>query len=151
MKALDRLGIRDCFEKIICFETMNPNLWKPAIPDVEYPVVLKPSMEAMRIAIDDAHVDPRRTVRRRSMRSPWIWFFFFMIIRWFLVFCWIAVVFRRQREEYCRRKVCWSSYSFGKFGSKRCTVVYALSGLYYATYINSNILFHLTNYDLPHN
>ncbi|XP_047983795.1 uncharacterized protein LOC125224438 [Salvia hispanica] len=60
MKALDRLGIRDCFDKIICFETMNPGLWKPA--SMEHPVVLKPSMEAMRIAVDAADVDPRRTL-----------------------------------------------------------------------------------------
>lgn len=57
VKALDRLGIKDCFEQIICFETMNPNLSKPTTP-----VVLKPSMEAMNIAIDVAGVDPRRTV-----------------------------------------------------------------------------------------
>ncbi|KAI3469560.1 hypothetical protein Pfo_026223 [Paulownia fortunei] len=61
MKALDRLGIRDCFEKIICFETMNSNLSKSTRPD-EFPVVLKPSMEAMKIAIDVAEVDPRRTL-----------------------------------------------------------------------------------------
>ncbi|XP_047946620.1 uncharacterized protein LOC125192976 [Salvia hispanica] len=60
MKALDRLGISDCFEKIICFETMNPALWGPA--SMEHPVVLKPSMEAMRIGVDAADVDPRRTL-----------------------------------------------------------------------------------------
>ncbi|KAI8566245.1 hypothetical protein RHMOL_Rhmol02G0025200 [Rhododendron molle] len=61
MKALDRLGIRDCFEKIICFETLNPNLSKSTRPD-EFPVVLKPSLEAFRIAIDVAEIDPRRTL-----------------------------------------------------------------------------------------
>lgn len=61
MKALDRLGIRDCFEKIICFETMNPNLQKSCRPD-EFPVLLKPSIEAMKIAIDAAEIDPRRTL-----------------------------------------------------------------------------------------
>ncbi|KAG5560146.1 hypothetical protein RHGRI_003433 [Rhododendron griersonianum] len=61
MKALDRLGIRDCFEKIICFETFNPNLSKSTRPD-EFPVVLKPSQEAFRIAIDVAEIDPRRTL-----------------------------------------------------------------------------------------
>ncbi|KAL3632561.1 hypothetical protein CASFOL_025545 [Castilleja foliolosa] len=59
IKALDRLGIRDCFEKIICFETMNPNLMKSNRPD-EFPVVLKPSIEAMNIAVEAAEVDPRR-------------------------------------------------------------------------------------------
>ncbi|CAI9118502.1 OLC1v1020084C1 [Oldenlandia corymbosa var. corymbosa] len=60
-KALDRLGIRDCFEQIICFETMNPNLPNSTRPD-EFPVVLKPSPEAMEIAIQTAQVDPRRTL-----------------------------------------------------------------------------------------
>ncbi|GFZ22034.1 hypothetical protein Acr_29g0011960 [Actinidia rufa] len=60
-KALDRLGIRDSFEQIICFETMNPNLAKSTRPD-EFPVVLKPSLEAFRIAIDVAEIDPRRTL-----------------------------------------------------------------------------------------
>ncbi|XP_051127072.1 uncharacterized protein LOC127248656 [Andrographis paniculata] len=60
MKALDRLGIRDCFEQIICFETMNPHL-KNSRPD-EFPVVLKPSLQAMKIAIDAAEIDPRRTL-----------------------------------------------------------------------------------------
>ncbi|KAL3812637.1 hypothetical protein ACJIZ3_013905 [Penstemon smallii] len=61
MKALDRLEIRDCFEKIICFETMNPNLLKSKRTD-EFPVLLKPSLKAFRIAVEDAEVDPRRTL-----------------------------------------------------------------------------------------
>ncbi|CAB4292031.1 unnamed protein product [Prunus armeniaca] len=61
VKALDRLGVRDCFEQIICFETMNPNLQSSTRPD-EFPVVLKPSMEAMEIALRVAEVDPRRTL-----------------------------------------------------------------------------------------
>lgn len=61
IKVLDRLGIRDCFEQIICFETMNPNLSKASRPD-EIPVVLKPSLEAINIAIDAAEVDPHHTL-----------------------------------------------------------------------------------------
>lgn len=61
VKVLDRLGIKDCFEQIICFETMNPNLSKASRPD-EIPVVLKPSLEAINIATDAAGVDPRRTL-----------------------------------------------------------------------------------------
>ncbi|ONH90070.1 hypothetical protein PRUPE_8G033000 [Prunus persica] len=61
VKALDRLGVRDCFEQIICFETMNPNLPSSTRPN-EFPVVLKPSMEAMEIALRVAEVDPRRTL-----------------------------------------------------------------------------------------
>ena len=64
-KALDRLGIRDCFEQIVCFETLNPNLAKSTRPN-EFPVVLKPSLDAFRIAIDVAEIDPRRTVRRQA-------------------------------------------------------------------------------------
>ncbi|XP_075523995.1 uncharacterized protein C24B11.05-like [Primulina tabacum] len=61
MNALDRLGIRDCFEKVICFETMNPNIMKSRRPD-EFPVVLKPSMQAFRVAIDAAGIEPQRTL-----------------------------------------------------------------------------------------
>ncbi|KAK3021570.1 hypothetical protein RJ639_046277 [Escallonia herrerae] len=61
MKVLDRLGIKDFFEQIICFETMNPSLTKSSTPD-EFPIVLKPSLDAMNIAMDVAEVDPRRTL-----------------------------------------------------------------------------------------
>lgn len=60
-KALKRLGIEDCFERMICFETLNPNLSKATRPD-EFPVVLKPSLDAINIAIDAAQVDPQRTL-----------------------------------------------------------------------------------------
>ncbi|CAL1396786.1 unnamed protein product [Linum trigynum] len=59
--ALKRLGLEDCFEKIICFETMNPNLPNSTRPD-QFPVLLKPSMDAMKIALRAADVDPRRTL-----------------------------------------------------------------------------------------
>jgi len=65
-KVLKRLGIEDCFEHMICFETLNPNLSKATRPD-EFPVVLKPSLDAMNIAIDAAQVDPHRTVGRISL------------------------------------------------------------------------------------
>ncbi|XP_059294302.1 uncharacterized protein LOC132047299 isoform X2 [Lycium ferocissimum] len=61
IKALERLGIKDCFEQIICFETMNFNLSKATRPE-EIPVILKPSMKAMNIAIEAAQVDPCRTL-----------------------------------------------------------------------------------------
>ena len=60
-EVLGRLGLEDCFEKIICFETMNPNLPKATRLN-EFPILLKPSMDAMRIALDVADVDPRRTL-----------------------------------------------------------------------------------------
>ncbi|KDP40159.1 hypothetical protein JCGZ_02157 [Jatropha curcas] len=61
IKVLKRLGLEDCFDQIICFETMNPNLSKSTRPD-EFPVLLKPSMDAMKIALQVANVDPRRTL-----------------------------------------------------------------------------------------
>ncbi|OAY27934.1 uncharacterized protein C24B11.05 [Manihot esculenta] len=61
IKVLKRLGIEDCFDQIICFETMNPNLSQSTRPD-EFPVLLKPSMDAMKIALHAANVDPRRTL-----------------------------------------------------------------------------------------
>ncbi|XP_031487701.1 uncharacterized protein C24B11.05-like [Nymphaea colorata] len=60
-KVLHRLNIGDCFEGIICFETLNPNISKSKRPD-EYPVILKPSKEAMEIAIAVAKADPLRTL-----------------------------------------------------------------------------------------
>ncbi|KAG4984313.1 hypothetical protein JHK87_029062 [Glycine soja] len=67
MRALDRLGIKDCFEQIICFETINPNLPYSTRPD-EFPILLKPSLDAFKIALDAANVDPRRTVGK-TMKS----------------------------------------------------------------------------------
>ncbi|XVF38195.1 hypothetical protein REPUB_Repub20aG0079000 [Reevesia pubescens] len=61
IKVLKRLGLDDCFDQILCFETLNPNLPKATRPD-EFPVVLKPSMNAMKIALDVSHVDPHRTL-----------------------------------------------------------------------------------------
>ncbi|CBI26231.3 hypothetical protein VitviT2T_006490 [Vitis vinifera] len=61
IKVLDRLGLQDCFDQIICFETMNPNLPKSTRLD-EFPVILKPSLDAMKIALDAANVNPPRTL-----------------------------------------------------------------------------------------
>ncbi|KAL9271961.1 hypothetical protein AKJ16_DCAP19015 [Drosera capensis] len=60
-KALKRLGIEDCFDEIICFETLNPNLSMATRPE-EIPIVLKPSKEAIRIAISVGAVNPHRTL-----------------------------------------------------------------------------------------
>ncbi|KAH9682720.1 hypothetical protein KPL71_027458 [Citrus sinensis] len=59
--CLKRLEIADCFDQIICFETMNPNLSKATRPD-EFPVLLKPSMDAMKLALHVANVDPRHAL-----------------------------------------------------------------------------------------
>ncbi|KAI3842837.1 hypothetical protein MKW92_037979 [Papaver armeniacum] len=61
VKVLEKLGLEGCFEQIICFESINPNLTKSNDPGA-YPVCLKPSIDAMKIAIDIANIDPRRTL-----------------------------------------------------------------------------------------
>ncbi|XP_057547232.1 uncharacterized protein C24B11.05 [Amaranthus tricolor] len=61
MKVLKRLGLEDCFEEIICFETLNPNLSMAKYPE-EISIVLKPSLNAMKIAISAANINPCRTL-----------------------------------------------------------------------------------------
>ncbi|KAJ3669324.1 hypothetical protein LUZ60_011274 [Juncus effusus] len=80
-EVLNRLQIQDCFEGIICFETLNPtnlqfNNPKRNISDSnstkfqkslsfkkpEYPILCKPSIEAMKAAIQIANVDPNKTI-----------------------------------------------------------------------------------------
>eukprot|EP00252_Welwitschia_mirabilis_P019756 TRINITY_DN4667_c0_g1_i1.p1 TRINITY_DN4667_c0_g1~~TRINITY_DN4667_c0_g1_i1.p1 ORF type:complete len:220 (+),score=8.83 TRINITY_DN4667_c0_g1_i1:134-793(+) len=59
-KVLKRLGLEDCFEGIICFETLNP---PPSDPKQKRPlVVCKPSIEAIETAIRLANADPSKTV-----------------------------------------------------------------------------------------
>ncbi|KAH7331547.1 hypothetical protein KP509_20G039600 [Ceratopteris richardii] len=53
-KALSELGIEDCFERVICFETFNRNGTAR--------VVCKPSLEAFHHAISIAGVDPSKTL-----------------------------------------------------------------------------------------
>lgn len=83
-KVLQRLGLEDCFQGIICFETLNPLL--PSSSDQERktevfdivghfshptdgvelpktPVLCKPSVDAMEHALRVAGIDPQRTVR----------------------------------------------------------------------------------------
>ncbi|CAL9050996.1 unnamed protein product [Musa banksii] len=71
-RTLRRLGVEeDCFHRIICFETMNPHLFKderetgssgplPATRNVE--VILKPSAAAMKMAVWLAGFAPHRTL-----------------------------------------------------------------------------------------
>ncbi|KAK1283003.1 hypothetical protein QJS10_CPB22g01307 [Acorus calamus] len=55
-RVLDRLGVRDCFDAVVCFETLNADASGSA------PVVLKPSIEAMRTAVNASGFEPRRTL-----------------------------------------------------------------------------------------
>ncbi|WOL04734.1 phosphate metabolism protein 8-like [Canna indica] len=80
---LKKLGLADCFEGIICFETLNPpsssygveeesseifdiidHLSKPnsALDLPKSPILCKPSVEAMEHALRIANIDPQRTV-----------------------------------------------------------------------------------------
>ncbi|KAF8008225.1 hypothetical protein BT93_K2026 [Corymbia citriodora subsp. variegata] len=84
-QVLSRLGLEDCFEGIICFETLNPALEPvmdpvdgdsvPAEGDIEVDsqinsngvssktkILCKPSVEAIEAAIKIAAVDPRKTI-----------------------------------------------------------------------------------------
>ena len=72
-KVLNRLGLEDCFEGIICFETLNPpshitenNInWHMLAVDStipKTPVICKPSKVAIEQALHLANADPQRTV-----------------------------------------------------------------------------------------
>lgn len=58
-KVLNRLGLQDCFEGIICFETLNP-LPEPGQPKPL--IVCKPALEAFDLALQLANADPSRSV-----------------------------------------------------------------------------------------
>lgn len=91
LRALTRLGLKDCFERIICFETLNPigkgnsqngdailaNKAKvPEIFDImKYaaesnsnvilpmtPIVCKPFEDSFKLVFKIAEIDPARTV-----------------------------------------------------------------------------------------
>jgi len=81
-RALKRLGIEDCFEGVVCFETLNPTSPPPVPaeelqifdimkhlahpqPGVELPkspILCKPSREAMLQALKVASINPQTTV-----------------------------------------------------------------------------------------
>ncbi|KAG7549217.1 HAD-like superfamily [Arabidopsis thaliana x Arabidopsis arenosa] len=80
-KALKKLGLEDCFEGIICFETLNPTHTNVAFNNSEIfdivehfnrsepvgslpktPVVCKPSESAIEKALEIANIDPTRTL-----------------------------------------------------------------------------------------
>lgn len=81
-RALKRLGIEDCFEGVVCFETLNPTSPTPVPteeigifdimkhlahpePGVELPkspIMCKPSREAMTQALKVASINPQTTI-----------------------------------------------------------------------------------------
>ncbi|CAA0842851.1 Haloacid dehalogenase-like hydrolase (HAD) superfamily protein [Striga hermonthica] len=83
VKVLNRLGLEDCFEGIICFETLNPthspsNTGREIFDIIGHfsrlsnvdpsgllpktPIVCKPSEYAIETALKIANIDPRRTL-----------------------------------------------------------------------------------------
>lgn len=79
VKVLNRLGLEDCFEGIICFETLNPpkQITYMDVPDDNHvltdltesecfsshsKILCKPSVEAFEAAIRIANVDPKKTI-----------------------------------------------------------------------------------------
>ncbi|XP_078442103.1 suppressor of disruption of TFIIS-like isoform X2 [Wolffia australiana] len=54
-RSLERLGLTGCFDGIICFETLNPDLFGSKI-------VLKPSVTAFNTALSISGVNPRRVL-----------------------------------------------------------------------------------------
>ncbi|XP_050236588.1 uncharacterized protein C24B11.05 isoform X2 [Mercurialis annua] len=76
-QVLNRLGLEDCFEGVICFETLNPPAnYMDAIHsegesdlsgtnktcNYKPRILCKPSLEAMEAAIRIADVDPKKTI-----------------------------------------------------------------------------------------
>ncbi|CAA6667300.1 unnamed protein product [Spirodela intermedia] len=61
-RALERLGLVGCFDNIICFETMNPNLFSSSASSSSSGVVLKPSIAAFEVALCISGVHPQRTL-----------------------------------------------------------------------------------------
>ncbi|KAG7027341.1 SPAC24B11.05, partial [Cucurbita argyrosperma subsp. argyrosperma] len=86
-KVLNKLALEDCFEGIICFETLNPTKNRPILDEKQSssteifdiighfsqtspvmelpntPIVCKPSKAAIEWALKIANIDPQRTVR----------------------------------------------------------------------------------------
>eukprot|EP00253_Pinus_taeda_P013178 PITA_13178 len=71
-KVLKKLGLEDCFEGIICFETLHPpqttesnNEWYLSTDNTTIrrtPIICKPSNEAIEQALHLANADPQRTI-----------------------------------------------------------------------------------------
>lgn len=89
VRALERLGLEDCFEGIICFETLNPPCppqgdQEPEIFDIaghfarsgtadelpKTPVLCKPNVDAMEEALRIANVNPHKAVSFRAPLAP---------------------------------------------------------------------------------
>ncbi|KAK4379788.1 hypothetical protein RND71_001650 [Anisodus tanguticus] len=61
IRVLNKLGLGDCFEGIICFETLNPPL-EDIDEAASRRILCKPSVKAMEAAIRIANLDPHKTM-----------------------------------------------------------------------------------------
>ena len=61
-QVLGRMGLEDCFNGVICFETLNPPSTETMQNGNSTQILCKPSVEAMEAAIRIANVDPKKTV-----------------------------------------------------------------------------------------
>ncbi|XP_064947481.1 uncharacterized protein C24B11.05-like [Musa acuminata AAA Group] len=71
-RVLSRLGLENCFEGIICFETLNPtekvtttlrdNVSNTDRANCEGRILCKPSLEAIETAMRIANIDPKKTI-----------------------------------------------------------------------------------------
>lgn len=64
-QVLSRLGLEDCFEGVICFETLNPPPLDQIVDDDNNAIsriLCKPAVEAMEAAFTIANADPMKTI-----------------------------------------------------------------------------------------
>lgn len=77
-KVLSKLGLEDCFERVICFETLNPTHKTNITANgdainsaedrndsalLESPIICKPFKIAFEEAFKIANINPKKTVR----------------------------------------------------------------------------------------
>ncbi|KAK9699110.1 hypothetical protein RND81_08G153300 [Saponaria officinalis] len=58
VRALKKLGLEDCFEGVICFETLNPS----DDPISKTRILCKPPVEAFEAVVKIANLDPKKTI-----------------------------------------------------------------------------------------
>lgn len=84
-KVLNRLGLEDCFERVICFETLNPARSSVhANENQKSLVVCKPFEESFEMAFKAADINPHKTIffddsirnlqtaKRMGLHSVWV-------------------------------------------------------------------------------
>ena len=69
VRALKRLGLEDCFEGIICFETLNPPTEQDDIGSGRRGILCKPSVESMEAVIEIAKLDAKRTISDQATKE----------------------------------------------------------------------------------